>query len=84
MIYTTDVPVAIGQTVYKLGNFNKIIETTVEAIILRAVETKIKLACNSMYETSINTLGKTWWINLEDAVNYVEFKKKGLQNTRPQ
>jgi hypothetical protein len=82
MIHTVDVPVGIGQTVYKLGNFNRITETTVEAIILRAGETKIKLACNTLYETSINTLGKTWWLTLEDAVNYVEFKKKGLQNTR--
>lgn len=82
MIYTIDVPVEIGQTVYKLGNFDRIIETTVEAIILRASETKIKLACNAMYETSIKTLGKTWWLTLEDAVNYVEFKKKKLKNTR--
>ena len=84
MTYTVDVPVAIGQTVYKLGNFYKIVETTVEAIIIRQDETRIKLACNETYETSIKTLGKTWWINLEDAINYVEFKKKGLQNTRPQ
>ena len=82
MIYTIDVPVVIGQTVYKLGNFYKIVETTVDAIILRAGETKIKLACNTMHETSIKTLGKTWWLTLEDAVNYVEFKNKGLQNTR--
>lgn len=76
MIYTVDVPVSIGQTVYKLGNLNKIIETTVEAIILRAGETKIKLACNTTYETSLNTLGKMWWTDLEAAVNYVENKKK--------
>ena len=76
MIYTVDVPVSIGQTVYKLGNLNKIIETTVEAIIIRADEVRIKLACNETYETSIKTLGKTWWINLEDAVSYVENKKK--------
>jgi hypothetical protein len=82
MIYTIDVPVGIGQTVYKLGNFNRITETTVEAIILRAGETKIKLACNAMYETSIKTLGKMWWLTLEDAVNYVEFKNKKLKNTR--
>jgi hypothetical protein len=82
MIYTVDVPVAIGQTVYKLGNFDRIVETTVEAIILRAGETKIKLACNAMYETSIKTLGKMWWLTLEDAVNYVEFKNKKLKNTR--
>jgi hypothetical protein len=82
MVYTVDVPVAIGQTVYKLGNFDRIVETTVEAIILRACETKIKLACNAMYETSIKTLGKMWWLTLEDAINYVEFKKKKLKNTR--
>jgi hypothetical protein len=82
MVYTVDVPVGIGQTVYKLGNFNRITETTVEAIILRAGKTKIKLACNSMYETSIKTLGKMWWLTLEDAINYVEFKNKKLKNTR--
>jgi hypothetical protein len=76
MIYTIDVPVEIGQTVYKLGNFNRITETFVEAIILRAGETKIKLACNTTYETSLNTLGKMWWTDLEAAVNYVENKKK--------
>lgn len=82
MIYTVDVPVEIGQTVYKLGNFNRITETFVEAIILRAGETKIKLACNTMHETSLKTLGKTWWLTLEDAVNYVEFKSKNLKNIR--
>ena len=82
MIYTIDVPVEIGQTVYKLGNFNRIVETKVEAIIPRAGETKIKLACNTMHETSLKTLGKTWWLTLEDAVNYVEFKNKNLKNTR--
>lgn len=82
MVYTIDVPVAIGQTVYKLGNFDRITETFVEAIILRAGETKIKLACNTMYETSLKTLGRTWWLTLDDAINYVEFKNKKLKNTR--
>ena len=82
MIYTVDVPVSIGQTVYKLGNLNKIIETTVEAIIIRRDEIRIKLACNETYETSIKTLGKMWWTSLEAATNYVEFKQKGLKNTR--
>ena len=84
MTYTVDVPVAIGQTVYKLGNFYKIVETTVEAIIIRRDEIRIKLACNETYETSIKTLGKMWWTDLDAAINYVEFKKKGLQNTRSQ
>ena len=84
MTYTVDVPVSIGQTVYKLGNsYNyKIIETTVEAIIIRRDEIRIKLACNETYETSIKTLGKMWWTSLEAATNYVEFKQKGLKNTR--
>lgn len=82
MTYTVDVPVSIGQTVYKLGNFYKIVETTVEAIIIRADEVRIKLACNETYETSIKTLGKTWWTELYEAINYVEFKQKGLKNTR--
>ena len=78
MIYTVDVPVGIGQKVYKLGNFNRIRETKVEAIILRAGETKIKLACNTMHETSLKTLGKTWWINLEDAETWVEKNNKKI------
>ena len=82
MIYTVDVPVSIGQTVYKLGNLNKIIETTVEAIIIRADEVRIKLACNTTYETSVKQLGRTWWTELYEAVNYVEFKQKGLKNVR--
>jgi hypothetical protein len=78
MIYTVDVPVGIGQTVYKLGNFNRITETTVEAIILRAGETKIKLACNTMHETSLKTLGRTWWLTLEDAETLVEKNNKKI------
>jgi hypothetical protein len=80
MIYTIDVPVEIGQTVYKLGNFYKIVETKVEAIVVRAEGTYVKLECNSVYETSLKTLGRTWWLTLEDAVNYVENKKSELQN----
>lgn len=78
MIYTVDVPVGIGQTVYKLGNFNRITETTVEAIILRAGETKIKLACNTMYETSLKTLGRTWWLTKEDAESWAEKNNKKI------
>ncbi len=78
MIYTVDVPVEIGQTVYKLGNFNRITETFVEAIILRAGETKIKLACNTLHETSLKTLGRTWWLTLEDAESWVEKHNKKI------
>lgn len=76
MIYTIDVPVEIGQTVYKLGNFNRIVETTVEAIIIRAEGIYVKLECNAMYETSLKRLGKTWWLTLEEAEAYAESKLK--------
>ena len=79
MIYTVDVPVGIGQTVYKLGNFNRITETKVEAIVVRAEGVYVKLECNSMYETSLKTLGKTWWTDQVAAENYVEWKSKGLK-----
>lgn len=84
MTYTVDVPVEIGQTVWKLGNFYRLVETTVEAIVIRAEGVYVKLECNSIYETSLKTLGKTWWTDQVAAENYVEFKSKGLQNTRPQ
>jgi hypothetical protein len=82
MKYIVDVPVELGQTVWKLGNFDRITETTVDAIVIRKTGVFIKLACNTTYETSLKTLGKTWWLTLEDAVNYVEFKNKKLKNTR--
>jgi hypothetical protein len=72
MIYTIDVPIEIGQTVYKLGNFNRIVETKVEAIVLRAEGTYVKLECNSVYETSLKRLGRTWWLTLEEAETWVE------------
>ena len=76
MIYTVDVPVSIGQTVYKLGNFYRIVETAVEAIIIRAEGIYVKLECNAMYETSLKRLGKTWWLTLEEAEAYAESKLK--------
>ena len=78
MIYTIDVPAEIGQTVYKLGNFNRIVETKVEAIVLRAEGTYVKLECNSVYETSLKRLGRTWWLTLEDAESWVEKNNKKI------
>ena len=78
MIYTIDIPVSIGQTVYKLGNFYKIVETKVEAIVVRAEGTYVKLECNSVYETSLKTLGRTWWLTLEDAETWVEKNNKKI------
>jgi hypothetical protein len=78
MIYTIDVPVEIGQTVYKLGNFNRIVKTKVEAIVLRAEGTYVKLECNSVYETSLKSLGRAWWLTLEDAETWVEKNNKKI------
>ena len=78
MIYTIDVPVGIGQTVYKLGNFYKIVETKVEAIVVRAEGTYVKLECNSVYETSLKTLSRNWWLTKEDAETWVEKNNKKI------
>lgn len=78
MIYTIDVPVEIGQTVYKLGNFNRIVETKVEAIVVRAEGIYVKLECNSVYETSLKRLGRTWWLTSEEAENWVEKNSKKI------
>ena len=78
MIYTIDVPVEIGQTVYKLGNFYKIVETKIEAIVVRAEGIYVKLECNSVYETSLKRLGRTWWLTLEDAETWVEKNNKKI------
>ena len=55
-------PCKVGQTVWfirKSGLRNELIETTVEKIISKKGGIFIKLACNSMYETSCNSIGKT-------------------------
>lgn len=72
MIYTIDSPVELGQTVWLVGVRGKIQETSVEKIILKSSGLYVKLACNSMYETSCKTLGKSWFTSLEDAEKHIK------------
>ena len=63
-------PCKVGQTVWfirKSGLRNELIETTVEKIISKKGGIFLKLACNSMYETSCNSIGKTVFLTKDQA-----------------
>lgn len=63
-------PCEIGQTVYfiKLTDVKpKLIETKVEKLILKSTGLYMKLLCNAMYETSCKSIGKTVFLQKEDA-----------------
>ena len=59
-------PCKLGDTVWFIRN-NEIIETCVEKIILKHGGLYIKLCCNSMYETTCNSIGKTVFLTREEA-----------------
>lgn len=59
-------PCKVGQTVWFIRN-KEIIETCVEKIILKHGGLYIKLCCNSMYETTCNSIGKTVFLTQEEA-----------------
>ena len=65
-------PVKVGQTVWFVRNLGdksreKIEETRVEKIVLKSGGLYIKLGCNSMYETTCNSIGKTVFLTREEA-----------------
>lgn len=64
-------PVKIGQTVWFIRDPKQhpesIVETTVEKIIQKYSGMYIKLGCNSTYETSCKSIGKTVFLTYEDA-----------------
>ena len=72
MIYTIDSPVELGQKVWILRNSWKIQEATVEKIILKKSGLFVKLSCNASYETSCSTLGKNWFLSLEEAEKFLK------------
>ena len=45
----------------------KITETVIEKIVLKSRGLYIKLGCNSMYETTCNSIGKTVFFTAEEA-----------------
>lgn len=63
-------PCKAEQTVWfirKSGLSNELTETTVEKIISKKGGVFLKLACNSMYETSCNSIGKTVFLTKDQA-----------------
>ena len=78
-----DCPCNVGDTVwfiraamYKSPYRPQIEETTVEKIIITAKGIKVKLACNSTYETSVSSFGKSVFVTELDA----QLKLKELNN----
>lgn len=67
-------PYKVGQIVWRIRN-GKIEETTVEKIVLKDKGLYLKLLCNSFYETSCRSVGKTVFLTKEEA----EAKLKGEQ-----
>lgn len=59
-------PCKVGQTVWFIRN-KEVIETCVEKIILKQGGLYIKLCCNSMYETTCNSIDRTVFFTKEQA-----------------
>ena len=72
-------PVKVGQTVWFIRDkyHNKIEETNVEKVIVKNGGIYIKLGCNSMYETSCNSIGKTVFLTKEEAEKALAKMKGG-------
>ena len=65
---TIEFPVELGQKAWLVRN-NKIEEATVDKLIFKCGKTFMLLSCNSMYETSCRSIGKTVFLSKEDAEN---------------
>ena len=59
-------PCKVGQIVWLVRD-GKIEETTVEKIVLKDKGLYLKLLCNSFYETTCRSIGKTVFLNREEA-----------------
>ena len=62
-----ELPCKVGDICWFIRN-NKIIKTTVEKIVLKEKgRLYLKLSCNSLYETSCRSIGKTVFFTYEEA-----------------
>lgn len=59
-------PCKVGQIVWLVRD-GKIEETTVEKIVLKDKGLYLKLLCNSFYETTCRSIGKTVFLTREEA-----------------
>ena len=63
-------PCKVGDTVWfvrPLDSKKEITETTIEKMVVKGSGVYMKLACNAMYETSCNSIGKTVFLTREEA-----------------
>ena len=70
-----ELPCKVGNTIYEVFKNHKppfIQQTKVEKIILTKKGLRLKLERNSMYETSITSLGKTLFISEAEALKKLE------------
>lgn len=68
-------PCKVGDTVWfirPLDRKREIIETTIEKMVAKGKGIYMKLACNAMYETSCNSIGKTVFLTREEAERALE------------
>lgn len=64
-------PCKVGQIVWLIRN-GKIEETTVEKIVLKDGGLYLKLLCNSFYETTCRSIGKTVFLTREESEKALE------------
>ena len=70
-------PCKVGQIVWLIRT-GKIEETTVEKIVLKDGGLYLKLLCNSFYETTCRSIGKTVFLTKEEAEEKLkELKENG-------
>lgn len=67
-------PCKVGQIVWLVRD-GKIEETTVEKIVLKDKGLYLKLLCNSFYETTCRSIGKTVFLTREEAEKALERSK---------
>ena len=75
-----ELPCNPGDTVWFIRNlgqrdFEDLIETKVEKIVIKSSGIYLKLACNAMYETSCNSIGKTVFFEKEKAEKKLLYNK---------
>ena len=76
-----ELPCKVGDTAYELFIHHRppfIQESTIEKIIIKPEGLRIKLSRNTMYETSISSLGKTIFLTREEAEKSLENMRKAV------
>ena len=69
-------PCKVGEIVWLIRN-GKIEETTVEKVVLKDGGLYLKLLCNSFYETTCRSIGKTVFLTKEEAEKALEERSEG-------